>query len=421
VIRVPGRGCPNAPSDELSVARIGIFYHSDPAGAVPSGIDSIIRGILQWAPADLDYTLYGASSDPAARPVSQEVAIVLGGRTVRYVPLIHVDPNADRGLVPNTVRYMHALERAARADRLAALHVLDFHRIEPVWLFRRDRRPKNVILHQDMSVIRGNTTDIKWRYCPWLYERLEASLFRSIDNVFCVRESAVARYSKRYSQDVTKFSFLPTWVDTLVFHPPGPQDEARRGAIRSQWRLPRAARLLIFVGRFDVQKDPLSLLAAFGRAATRCEDLHLAMVGDGVLRPRIEQTIASAGLGARVTLTGALSRETIAELLRAADLFVLSSAYEGMPIAVLEALATGLPVVSTDVGELRRVIRDGINGRLCPCGAPEALAAAINDALDGVGTMRGEPCERSVLPYHPERVLSQLYANHRRQAQVSLA
>jgi glycosyltransferase involved in cell wall biosynthesis len=121
-----------------------------------------------------------------------------------------------------------------------------------------------------------------------------------------------------------------------------------------------------------------------------------------------------------VTLTGALNRESIAELLRAADLFVLSSAYEGMPIAVLEALASGLPVVSTDVGELRRVIRDGINGRLCPCAAPETLAAAITDALAGLEAMRGVPCEDSILPYHPERVLAQLYANHRRQAQAAV-
>ena len=399
------------------MARIGIFYHSDPAGGVPDGIGSIIRGILQWAPPDLDYTLYGASSDPAARPLCQEVAIVLGGRTVRYVPLIHVDPNGDRGIVPNTVRYMHALERAARAARLAPLHVLDFHRIEPVWLFRRDRRPKNVILHQDMSVIRKSTTDIKWRHLPWLYERLEGSLFGAVDRVFCVRESAVARYAERYPQDVTKFSFMPTWVDTALFHPPRREDGTRRSSIRAQWHIPQAARLLIFVGRFDTQKDPLALLAAFGRAAARHEDLHLVMIGDGVLRAPIEESIASAGLGSRVTLTGALGREPIAELLRAADLFVLSSVYEGMPIAVLEALASGLPVVSTDVGELRRVIRDGVNGRLCPCGPPETLTAAITDALDGLEAMRGEPCEDSVLPYHPERVLAQIYANHRRQAQ----
>jgi len=68
------------------VARIGIFYHTDPVGSVPSGIDSFIRGILQWAPPDLDYTLFGASSDTAARPLGQESVLRIGDRVARFVP-----------------------------------------------------------------------------------------------------------------------------------------------------------------------------------------------------------------------------------------------------------------------------------------------------------------------------------------------
>jgi glycosyltransferase involved in cell wall biosynthesis len=399
------------------VARVGIFYHADPAGDVPGGIGSIIRGILQWAPPDLEYTLYGASSDPRARPLGQEAVVVLGRREVPYVPLISVGPNGERGLIPDTVRYLRALERALRAGRLGALQVLDFHRIEPVWLFRRDLRPKNVVLHQDMSVIRTKTTDIKWRYLPWLYERIEGGLFDTVDRVFCVRESAAARYAHLYPRSASKFSFIPTWVDTEVFHPAGPDGESHRRASRARWGIPEAAKLLVFVGRFDGQKDPLALLEAFSRAAARRTDLHLAMIGDGALRPQIEQSLGSAGLGTRVTLTGVLGRTDIANLLRAADLFVLSSVYEGMPVAVLEALASGLPVVSTEVGELPRLVRDGVNGRLCPPGAPEALAEAILGTLGRLEELRGDPCERSVLPYHPQRVLSQLYANHRRQAE----
>ena len=66
------------------MAKIAILYPSDPAGNAPSGIDSVIRGILKWAPPDLEYTLLGATTDPVARPVGIEVGVKLGQREVRF-------------------------------------------------------------------------------------------------------------------------------------------------------------------------------------------------------------------------------------------------------------------------------------------------------------------------------------------------
>jgi glycosyltransferase involved in cell wall biosynthesis len=144
--------------------------------------------------------------------------------------------------------------------------------------------------------------------------------------------------------------------------------------------LPADTRLMIFVGRLDRQKDPLLLLDAFARSAASDPGLHLVVVGDGALRGEVEAGIATRGIAKRVTLLGALGAARIAGWLRAADLFVLSSAYEGMPIAVLEALACGFPVASTDVGEIRRVVRDGITGRIAKrarCRRPQRRAAPV--------------------------------------------
>jgi glycosyltransferase involved in cell wall biosynthesis len=115
-------------------------------------------------------------------------------------------------------------------------------------------------------------------------------------------------------------------------------------------------------------------------------------------------------------LLGALSPERIAGWLRIADLFVLPSSYEGMPIALLEALATGLPVVVTDVGEVRLVVRDGVNGFISTAQTADAFADACKAALRSIDALRGGACLRAVAPYTPERVLTQVYENHRRQA-----
>lgn len=397
--------------------RVGIFYHADPAGHAPGGIETVIRGVLKWAPEDIQYKLYGATCDPVERPLGREIEIDVGGRTARYVPIVTADPSGTRQAIPLTVRFMRALMRYQRSGALRDLDVLDFHRIEALAMFGSDARPRNVMIHQDMEVIRNKDCDIGWRHAPWLYEFIEPRLFRRVSRVFCVRRSAVERYRRTYPELADRFEFLPTWVDTAFFRPPQDEDERRerRREVAESVGAAPDARFVITVGRLDRQKDPLLLLEAMRRLVERRPDAYLLMVGDGVLRPEVEARLRSLGLERRVTLVGAAPAERIAALLRAADVFALSSAYEGMPIAVLEALASGVPVVTTDVGEVRLVVRDGVSGFVVPERTPAALAGGIAAALSGSGPMQGVPCVRAVSDYVPQRVLRRVYENHREQ------
>lgn len=402
-----------------TTARIGIFYHSDPAGHVPSGVDSFIRGILQWAPEDLHYTLYGATSDESARPVGVRTALPLGQRSGEVVPLVDISATAGKPLVPNTLRYMRGLSEWVRDGRLRDLDVLDFHRIEPLWLLRGDARPRNLVLHQDMSVLREPGCDIAWRHAPWLYELIERRSFAMAERVSVVRESAVTRYRALYPESADKFRFLPTWYDTSTFgwSADSASSATAREQLRVRYGIPRDRRLLVSVGRLDRQKDPLLLLQSVQWLLEQHRPVHLLMVGDGVLRAAVEAASGAAPLRGHVTLAGALPRTEIAATLRAADVFVMSSAYEGMPIAVLEALACGVPVASTDVGELRRIVKDGINGKLAAERTPASLAAAIAESLDHHAQWSGRSSHLSVAAYRPEQVLGGLYDLHRAQAQ----
>jgi glycosyltransferase involved in cell wall biosynthesis len=401
------------------MTKIAILYPSDPAGNAPSGIDAVIRGILKWAPPDLEYTLLGATTDPVARPVGVEVDVKLGQRDVRFLPLVAMDARAGRGRVPVVVRYMWALNRYAEKIGLSAFDIFDFHRVEPVWLFRNDSRPKNVIVHQDMSIIRDKDCDIGWRHAPWLYERIEHGLFSRVNHIFSVRQSAVLRYQKVYPDLSERFSFIPTWVDASTFFPP--IDAGDRTHARAEFRAALGltdpnTRVLTYVGRLDKQKDPLLLLNGFQEALSRLGNLHLVIIGDGVLRQSAEAACKALNIREHVSFMGVKSPLQIAAALGGSHLFLLASAYEGMPVAVLEALATGLPVVSTNVGEIPLFVHNGVNGQIIPNRTASAVADAIGAASEQLDSMTGDPCTASVAEYQPEKVLHLLFDNHRRQA-----
>ncbi len=401
------------------MTKIAILYPSDPAGNAPSGIDAVIRGILKWAPPDLQYTLIGATTDTVARPPGIEVEVDIGLRKIKFLPLVEMDARAGRGVIPVVVRYMWALSRCIRRGELAGFDILDFHRVEPVALFLGDPRPKNLIIHQDMSIIRDKDCDIGWRHAPWLYELIEHALFSRANHIFSVRQSAVARYKAMYPDLGDRFSFIPTWVDVSTFHPLKPALERERVRIKLRDSLAisdAGTKVLTYVGRLDKQKDPLLLLNGFQAALQRQPNLHLAIIGDGVLRASAESACDALNLRKHVSFLGVKPAALIAATLQGSDLFVLASAYEGMPVAVLEALATGLPVVSTKVGEIPLFIRDGINGQMSSDRTPAALAEAIYGALSRLDSMTGAPCTTSVADYQPEKVLHLLFDNHRRQA-----
>lgn len=153
-------------------------------------------------------------------------------------------------------------------------------------------------------------------------------------------------------------------------------DEARRRAARAAVGARDEELNLLFAGRFNEQKDPLSLIEALARPALRDRPWRLRMAGDGELRPAVEAAVRARGLQGRVELLGV--RGDLPALMAASDALVLPSRYEGNPLVVLEALAAGLAVVATEVGCLPELVPTAC-GRLVPPGRPDALAQALAD------------------------------------------
>lgn len=158
-------------------------------------------------------------------------------------------------------------------------------------------------------------------------------------------------------------------VDTARFSDGDPM-EARRTL-----GLPADAIVIGTVGRLDPVKDQVGLLAAFAAFPDSPSGPRLAIVGEGPCRQALEGEIARLRLTGRAQLCG--ERRDIPSVLRAFDVFALPSRAEGISNTILEAMATGLPVVATDVGGNPELVEPDVTGRLVPAGDPPALEAAL--------------------------------------------
>jgi glycosyltransferase involved in cell wall biosynthesis len=163
-------------------------------------------------------------------------------------------------------------------------------------------------------------------------------------------------------------------VDLSAFRPTQGRDPRRR----AQWKIPPEAVVFGASGRLVSEKAYEVFTRAAGRVVAEGANAHFVIAGGGPLRPQLEAQIAAAGLNGRFHLVGFL--EDVPGFLRELDVFVLSSRFEGFPIALVEALAAGLPCIATPVGGVKEMV--GESGALIvPPESEEDLAEAMTKML----------------------------------------
>lgn len=199
--------------------------------------------------------------------------------------------------------------------------------------------------------------------------------YRRAGHVFAVSPS-VAR-SARYPRLLRRLGMPP--VEVLVHgHDPASVGSAQPDP-RAALGVPDHAPVVGTVANLRPEKGHTHLLAAAEIVRQAVPDVRFVLVGEGPGEPAIAAEIRSRGLGGAVTMAG--GRSDAAALCRAFDVFCLPSLSEGLPLAALEAMAAGVPVVATDAGGLPDLIEDGRNGLIVRRGDPVALAAAITRLL----------------------------------------
>jgi glycosyltransferase involved in cell wall biosynthesis len=203
--------------------------------------------------------------------------------------------------------------------------------------------------------------------------RLDRSIqSRFVDGYIAVSQASREKLVRNLGLPARKVIAIPNAVELHRFEQP--VGLARR-EVRAACGIPEDAPVAGVLARLSEQKGLTYLVAAAPAILAACPGAHIVVVGEGPLRDDLEQQARSLGVDRRLHFVG-YQANTVGYL-RAMDLFVLPSLYEGMPLSILEAMGAGLPVVATAVDGTPEAVADGETGILVPPADPAALASAV--------------------------------------------
>lgn len=296
----------------------------------------------------------------AASPDSQLVQ-----RTFTFVPATRNPSLSNLGYVLRLL-----LSRSfASVPPGAIIHVQRPEYALPFVLFCR-RNPKVITLHG--RILHGVRLKQSWVVAR-MYGMVESFCFRHSSAVIAVDDGTREFYEKEYPWLDKRIRVIPIGIDLTRFKP------LDRDKARAEWGFGADEKIIMYVGRLEIEKDLGFLIETLRIVARHMPGARLVLVGDGRDRQRLEE-IAKDMSPRQVLFLGAQKPERVPELLNCADVLVLCSLFEGSPTTVKEALACGVPVVTTPVGDVAQVVKDNING-LVVFKDSEKFSQAIIDIL----------------------------------------
>ena len=187
----------------------------------------------------------------------------------------------------------------------------------------------------------GGHNESKWEKFPRLYFALETRVVNQAEKIFAVEEETARAYARMYPALAKRISFVPNGINEDVFFSYAPEIKKEKKSRRlKEFALAQEDNLILFAGRLDGAKDPLLLIDAFSCLRKSEKNVKLIVAGAGRLETAMRARIAEYGLTGDVKFLGVQAQSELAELMRISDVFLCTSAFEGMPMVVLESQKT---------------------------------------------------------------------------------
>jgi glycosyltransferase involved in cell wall biosynthesis len=323
---------------------------SDPLVPRASGIRSyVINLALNLARKDVNVTVLGWSSG--------DVEDDLGFKFVRIT-------KAERISSIVFLIKLFLMVGSVKMEKNVIIHAQRPDVLFPFLLFHR-RNPKICTLH-GMPYL--GVEKRKGFITSAIYNILENFSLRYSNKIITVDGKARDLYINRYKRISDKMLVVPVGIDLSKFKPRSKAELRRKHGFGDE-------KIIVFAGRLEPEKRVDSIIEAF-KMLEKGFDARLVIAGDGSERKRLERMAND-----RINFMGTVSHEAVAEMLSLADVTVLSSQYEGFPTVILESLASGTPVVSSNVGDVSKVVVDGKTGYLTD-GSSENLKDKISIILN---------------------------------------
>lgn len=343
-------------NDGVVESPVIIAEHIDLDQIGSGGIDGMIVDFLDSYASRHDVRLVGVVSEHSDG-VGRWQKRRAGQGQVDFLPIRFLDKSRDRR-IPHSVSFAGSL---LRRRNLLPRGRYQVHRIETAVILRLLGHEYSMFLHNDLSGLTGPYSDSFWKKVPLAYRWLERIAIGGAESVGVFSAGGAERIARNRG-GVTA---LRSWYDPRIFFP-SPAQRAQSGPLRVIW-----------VGRLESQKDPLLAIDAFAILAAS-QPSHLTIVGAGSMLAESQARVRALGLGELVSFTGALPKSQVAGLMREADVFLLTSHYEGSPTVLVEAAASGLPSAATRDADTDGFLGDGLCGAIATSRDPSAVAEALD-------------------------------------------
>lgn len=335
--------------------QVSVVAPVDPLVEMPGGTRTYVMNLVDsLARSGIDFSLVGIDYDLNDGEAPFEFTPVATGAKI------------------SSVRFLRGLMKFTRKTRYPEDVIVHAQRPDYLFpfIFRKHPNKKICTLHGQML---RSVKERKGSFYGTAYGLLESYAMKSTDHVIAVDKSTLDSFISKYPHLEDMSSLIPVGINLERW------GRENRSALRESLGFSPRTKVVLYVGRLEKEKRVDLIIGSLKTVRRQIDDCLLVIIGDGTLRNELQE-ISKGVDGEAVRFMDSQPSDVVRDYMTVADVFCLASSFESGPLVVLESLASGTPVVATDVGRISKFITDPLIGRVVQQNK-ESLAEALVDIL----------------------------------------